>query len=225
MDGFRGARLDTHAGGREIHICPQYQTRQMLATNLGPFRDYPMSRVINPRRFLKESDLKHLRMAFPTSIGVRVFFSGFIVVLFNSQKDIVRSWDEGQIIHFGALRVGYDIAVHEMTKTEISTGAVIANNPNNFEQSAAIGLKLRLPGGLECLTVPTHAFVNLYQPKRRPLLRFVEWIAKSKEALRRFAPVKADSSTPAIGIAKKPFTNSPLGHGVWLAGNSTKVCV
>jgi hypothetical protein len=148
-----------------------------------------------------------LRMAFPTSVGVRVFISGFIVVLFNNQKDIERSWDEGQIREFGALRVGYDIAVHEPT---ISTGAVIANEPNKFEQSAAIGLKLRLPGGLECLTVPTHAFVKLYQAKCRPLLRFAEWIAKSKEALRRFAPVRTDSGTPATGIAKQPFTNSSL---------------
>jgi hypothetical protein len=112
------------------------------------------------------------------------------------------------------------IAVHEPT---ISTEAVIANEPNKFERSAAIGLKLRLPGGLECLTVPTHAFVKLYQAKRRPLLRFAEWIAKSKEALRRFAPVRTDSGTPATGIAKQPFTNSSLGRGVWLAGSSTKV--
>jgi hypothetical protein len=104
---FHVTHVDTHAGGREIHVFPQFQTRQMLYTNFGPFRDYPTSRVINARRFLKESDLKSLRMAFPTSVGVRVSISGFIVVLFNNQKDIERSWDQGQIREFGTLCVGY----------------------------------------------------------------------------------------------------------------------
>jgi hypothetical protein len=222
---FHVACLDTHAGGREIHVHPEFQRRDLVLTNFAPFRDDPMYRAINPRRFLKENDLKTLRIAFPTSIGAQVLISGFIVVLFNTQEDIERSWDEGEITEFGALRVGYDIAAHEPTKSEISTGAVITHDPNKLDQSAALGLKLRLPGGLECLTIPTHAFVKLYETKRRPLLRFAEWIAKSKMALRRFAPVKTDSSTPAFGIGKQPFTNSPIGCGVWLAGSSTKVRV
>ncbi|KAL1969233.1 hypothetical protein VTN77DRAFT_487 [Rasamsonia byssochlamydoides] len=88
---------------------------------------------------------------FPTSVGARVFISGFIVVLFNRQKDIEESWKNGLVTEFGCLRLGYDIVTHEPTINGISSGTPIAPVPNELSSSAALGLKLRLPGGLQCI--------------------------------------------------------------------------
>lgn len=55
---------DTHAGGREIHIHPEFLLPQLSQLYSGS-REDPLRRHINPRRFLTESDLELLRRFFP----------------------------------------------------------------------------------------------------------------------------------------------------------------
>jgi hypothetical protein len=57
-------------------------------------QDDPIRAALNPRRFLSQDDLNILREMFPSAVGVRVFMSGFIVILFKTREDIEKSWLE-----------------------------------------------------------------------------------------------------------------------------------
>ena len=222
----------THAGGREIHIIPYYQ-RPLQTQMYAVGRTDPVSGVINTRRFLSEEDLNIARQAFPSAVGMRVYFSSFAIVLFRSQNDLDKSWRNDQLVtEFGGLRLGYDVIdTHTMTveskdvKHEISVGKPVARLPDWLGSSASLGLKLRLSSGICCITVPTHAFVKLpKQIKSQAMLRLVNQLARVKLAMRRFSPGRSEP-TPAIGTSRKHLTNSPLGRVVWIAGESIKVCV
>jgi hypothetical protein len=99
------ANLASQAGGREIHILPSFQRPRYTHMYLRGRPD-PIDGAINPRRFIPVSDLETLQEAFPTAVGVRVFFSGFVVVLFDKQKDLEKSWKEGLMSEFGCLHLG-----------------------------------------------------------------------------------------------------------------------
>jgi hypothetical protein len=109
VSGIRSFVLDTHAGGREIHLYPICQRPQFTHLYEGRGIPDPIARAINPRRFLSQDDLNTLREIFPSAVGARVFISGFIIVLFNSRRDIETSWEKGLASEFGLLRLGYDI--------------------------------------------------------------------------------------------------------------------
>jgi hypothetical protein len=58
-------------------------------------RPDPIDGVINPRRFIRIRDLEKRQEVFPTAVGVRIFFAGFVDVLFDQQKDVEKSWEKG----------------------------------------------------------------------------------------------------------------------------------
>jgi hypothetical protein len=117
---------------------------------------------------------------FPSAVGVRVFMSGFIVILFKTRADIEKSWlEDGRAGEFGYLRLRYDIIEDEPTQKVLSRGARIAAKPDCSETSAALGVKIRFPSGQEAITVPTHAFVALRSIRTSPMLRVANWYSPS----------------------------------------------
>jgi len=218
--------MSTHAGGREIHLLPAGITER--TTTIWPrFQHDPIRAALNPRRFLSQDDLNLLREMFPSAVGVRVFMSGFIVILFKTRADIEKSWmEDGPASEFGYLRLRYDIIEDEPTQKELFKGAAIAAKRDCFETSVALGVKIRFPSGLEAITVPTHGFVALRSIRTSPMLRVANWYALIKRKLGRFATLKRGSSEPAVGTPRhQPKGNSPLGKSVFLAGSAQEVCV
>ncbi|KAJ9480590.1 hypothetical protein VN97_g12961 [Penicillium thymicola] len=60
---------------------------------------------------------------FPCALGVRVFISGFIVILFKSRGDIENSWlRDGLADSFGSLCLLYDILQDEPTRNVVPPG-------------------------------------------------------------------------------------------------------
>lgn len=219
------ATADTHAGGREIHFHPVFQVPEFHMSSQLFFRENPLDRPINPRRFLAPETLNFLRTMFPMAIGVRVLISGFIIVLFKTEKDMKASWDLGRVSEFGGLRLGYDLLADEATSQVTVSGRSITDSPENVKSFAALGLKLRLSQGTLCITIPTHAFVRTRQTQSRAYIRAVDWMARVKTALWRFAPFTIGSKMEAIGTSnEEPNSNSPLGKRVWLAGERQMVC-
>jgi hypothetical protein len=95
---------------------------------------------------------------FPTSLGARVLISGFIVNLFKSRANIENFWQhDGLAGTFGALRIINDLLEDMATQKIVSKGAAITATPDSFDGYAALGLKIRFPGGQEAITAPTHS--------------------------------------------------------------------
>ncbi|KAJ5101432.1 hypothetical protein NUU61_003654 [Penicillium alfredii] len=200
---------DTHAGGREIHIHPEYLLPQLSKVYSGS-REDPLRRRINPRRFLAESDLELLRRFFPSAIGVRLLIAGFVIVLFRNRKDIEASWLEGCVPSFGLMRLGYDVAVHYPAKTVVDSGNGVAVSPEQRDSITPLGLKLKFPDGSQGVIVPTHAFVNIKTPQGNSAHKDASWVAKTKSTFSKATAAKAKNC-----VIKGSTGNSPLGKSVW----------
>ncbi|KAJ5594588.1 uncharacterized protein N7459_000796 [Penicillium hispanicum] len=200
---------DTHAGGREIHLYPEYLLPQLSQAYSGSRQD-PLRHRINPRRFLVASDLELLHRFFPSAIGARVLISGFIVVLFRNRKDIEASWLEGCVPTFGLLRLGYDIAVHYPTEAVADSGNAVADSPDQDENATPLGLKLKFPDGSRGIVVPTHAFVDLKTPQENMAHKHASWLAKTKSTFSKATAIKIKER-----IRRGSAVESPLGKSVW----------
>lgn len=213
--------IGTHAGGLEIHVQPRGCIER--TTTIWPkLQPDPLSVVLNPRKFLSQDDLHLLREMFPCALGVRVFVSGCMVILFKSRDDVENSWlRDGVADSYGSLRLIYDILQDEATRNVVPRGAAITARSDCVDGYAALGLKLRFPSGEEAITVPTHAFVTLRPMLPTTLLRINDWYQHIKRKMARYLPVRKGSSVPAVGTARHQSTgNSPLGRYVYLAGES-----
>ena len=62
---------------------------------------------------------------FPTSIGVRILVTGFIIILYKSIKDLKDSWAQGIFETIGTLQLGYSAAVYVPTATSIGYGSAV----------------------------------------------------------------------------------------------------
>ncbi|KAJ5675388.1 hypothetical protein N7462_008285 [Penicillium macrosclerotiorum] len=213
--------ISTHAGDLEIHLAPGGLIEQ-TTTKWPKLQPDPIIGTLTPRKFFSRGHLQRLREMFPTSIGARVFISGYIVILFKSRTDVEESWlHDGLADTFGALRLRYDILEDSPTQKAIARGAAIAAKPDCVEAYTALGLKLRFPEGQEAITVPTHAFVGLRGIRTSALRRIADLYYLFKQKLARYSPIQRGLSLPAIGSAwRQPIGNSPLGKQVFLAGGS-----
>lgn len=180
---------DTHAGGREIHIHPEFFLPRLSQVYSGSRKD-PLRDPINPRRFLSASDLELLHRFFPAAIGARVLISGFIIVLFRKQEDIEASWLEGCIPSFGFLRLGYDVAVHFPTETVPESGNAVAESSGQRDSVTPLGLKLKFADGSEGITVSTHAFVDLKTPVEHSSHKGLGLLSRTKSAFSRATALK-----------------------------------
>lgn len=207
---------DTHAGEREIHVYPEYLLPQLSQVYNGSRSD-PLRRQINPRRFLTASDLHLLRRFFPLSIGVRVLISGFIIVLFRHRKSMKASWLEGCVPSFGLLRLGYDIAVHYPTETGAEGGNAVAES-NESNCIVPLGLKLKFLDDSHGITVPTHAFVDVKNPRSREPPP-TSWLSRTKSVFSRSAAIRMKDSV-RLGVPM----DCPLGKPAWFVADPQEVC-
>lgn len=208
---------DTHAGGREIHIHPEYLLPQLSQVYRGSRQD-PLRRRINPRRFLTASDLELLRRFFPAAIGARVLISGFIIVLFRNRKDIEASWLEGCVPSFGLLRLGYGIAVHYPTVAVADSGNAVAGSPEKSESVTSLGLKLRFADESQGIAVATHGFVNQKTAQGNIARKERSWLAKTKSTFSKATALKVKERVKMGAVV-----DSPLGKGVWFVQEPKEV--
>lgn len=208
---------DTHAGGREIHIHPEYLLPQLSQIYNGG-REDPLSRRINPRRFLPATDLELLRRFFPSAIGARVLISGFIIMLFRNRKAIEASWLEGCVPTFGLLRLGYDVAVHYPIESVADSSNAVADSPEKSESATPLGLKLKFPDGSHGIVVPTHAFVDVKTPQEKLARTHRSLLSRSKSTLAKVCAKKLKSC-----VKMKHNGTSPVGKTVWFVQDPKEV--
>lgn len=208
---------DTHAGGREIHIHPEYLLPQLSKVYSGSRPD-PLRRRINPRRFLTASDMELLRRFFPAAVGARVLIAGFIIVLFRTRKDIEASWLEGCVPSFGLLRLGYGIAVHYPTVAVADSGNAVAGTPENSESITSLGLKLRFADDSLGIAVATHGFVDMKTAQGNFANKERSWLAKTKSKFSKATAMKIKECVKT-GAA----VESPLGRSVWFVQEPKEV--
>lgn len=213
---------DSHAAGREVHVLPDHSAPPLKYRSIPA--SYTNVETINPRSFLSPEEIKSIRKAFPGSTGAQVLLTGWLLIMFAEKKAMEACWGKGTPDEIGGLRVGYTLASFQGTAETIESSRGVSDKPDTFIQQAAIGLRLRLPGGLEAITTVSHAFVRLTDPRmsdRRK--RFMEHILRAKDYLKKMRPQPSQAPTAGI-LRSKLFGNSPLGKKVWLGGTNTCVC-
>jgi len=213
--------LDTHAGGREIHIMPRYMIPDLTGYYARAFED-PIGRELNPRRFLTARDLNHIRNLFPHATGVRVLICGIVIILFRTGSDMRLTWERGGPDTIGLLNVGYDIAEHIQTRAEHWSYAV-SEHPDDLSCSVCLGLRLKLANGQEAITTATHGFVELETSKNRMVLCFADWYIRLKNILSRFLSIPTETDVLGMATPRELAGNSPLGKAVWLSGTNRRV--
>ncbi|KGO58501.1 hypothetical protein PEX2_070020 [Penicillium expansum] len=185
----RGAQNinNTHAAGREIHVLPAQTLPPVSPLGL-LMRPVNIERI-NPRSFLEPQKVTLIREAFPGSIGAQILITGWLLILFPEKKSLKTCWDKGVTDEVGGLRVGYIIASFHATANIVESGRAVSSAPGTLAQQAALGLRLRLPGGQEAITTVTHAFVRLADSRMsRIRKRFTEYILTAKDYLKRIQP-------------------------------------
>lgn len=210
----------THAGGRAIHVQPNFFTPDPLR-NLIP-SEVMILRSIYPRRMLTFSDISAIREALPTSVGIRIFISGLAVVLYKNKTDMIAALNRPCPSYIGDLNVGYDILRIEPSAETTKTGHSVANSPNSFESRGNLGLRIQLADGVNAVTTVTHGFVKLPRPPRA-FSRAADWLVSAKQALSKFKSPRDTGVIPSDVEMREKRTMSPVGKEVFLVGMPKKV--
>jgi hypothetical protein len=223
----KGACEDIEAGGRPVHPYPEDRSNiQPLGRILTPRfpwkEDYLFKDGINPRKFLSPEKIDGLRELFPAAVGARVFVSGFLVVLFNSLRDIQAMYERDWIMEVGGLRTVYDEYRLEPSADTVTSGMEVSEKPNSLYGQGCLGLRVRMSDGKEAITTVTHGFVRNPQRSRMTIM-LSEWILRAKSALLRFRRPPLQSETSAIRVVQSSSKNSPIGKEVWLATEQKRV--
>ena len=215
---------DTHAAGLPIHVLPSFivpprAPQQRLLND-------PIVEIINPREILSLGNLYSIHRFFPTSIGVRILVTGFIIILYKSMKDLKDAWAQGVFETIGTLQLGYSVPVYVPTATSIGYGSAVTTkeDANIYENQGCLGLRIRLPNGNEAITTTTHAFVRLMATDNVSRVRYQasDWLVRTVRLLRELKPVKRFLEIPAVSRIRQR-QNSSLGQRVFLAGTDTLV--
>lgn len=217
-DGGR-CPIDTHAGGSEIHILPDHENPVAMGY---PTLQDPISRRINPRMVLTFEDRLSIQRTFSDCVGVRLLVCGFIVILFQSKKDMRRAWDKGIPPTVGALRVIFNVPMYQPSVKTASYGYATGSVPNSCNH-ACLGLRLRMESGEDVITTVTHAYVKLRPMSTwKAAYKFTDFYIRMKEALLRTRPLK-QLPIVAVGWTSGPMLNTSIGKTVWLAESDTEV--
>ncbi|KAI3141939.1 hypothetical protein CBS147326_2026 [Penicillium roqueforti] len=148
------------------------------------------------------------------SIGAQILFTGWLLILFPEKKSLEACWDKGVPDEVGGLRVGYIIASFHATANIVESGRAVSSAPGILAQQAALGLRVRLPGGQEAITTVTHAFVRLADSRMSKIRkRFTEYILTAKDYLKRMTPPPRQTPQAAI-VHPKQVANSPVGKQI-----------
>ena len=148
----------------ERHACYQ-STLCHLYTYRGTLVNYTDMKIIEPRSFLSPEEIRSIRKAFPGSTGAQVLLTGWLLIMFAEKKAMEACWGKGTPDEIGSLRVGYTLASFQGTAETIESARGVSDKPETFAQQAAIGLRFRLPGGLEAIMTVSHAFIRLVDPR------------------------------------------------------------
>lgn len=224
--GFEGSAPihDTHAAGLPIHVLPSFIVPPRTP-NLRLLND-PIAEIINPREILSLENLFPIHKYFPTSIGVRILVTGFIIVLYKSIQHLKNSWVRGVFETIGTLQLGYSAAVYIPTATSTGYGSAVTTKEDGsvLGNQGCLGLRIRLPNGNEAITTTAHAFVRLMTTNNVSRIRYQasDWLVRTTSLLRELKPIKRFLEIPAISRIRQRH-NSSLGQRVFLAGTDTFV--
>lgn len=193
--------IHTHAAGREVHVIETINPPLKQRGFISPYaRPVPIGRLINPRRMLTSMDIATIRSCFPLSVGVRIYLSGSVIILFHNTNDMDNTRHEGfPWIYCGGLRMGFDVI--NVRPSAIST----RSNQEKFSSGSrrCYGLKIRLPDGREAVTTPTHRHVRKsLKFKLGQLEGLVEWVVtKLMSLLERLGSSESSKSESRKGAA------------------------
>ena len=81
------------------------------------------------------------------AIGVRIKLSRFALLFYPQLAAMYHDWDIVVPKTLGRLVVGYMII--DIQRSALSSGAAVSTKPDDLHESAALGLKLRLPNERE----------------------------------------------------------------------------
>ena len=211
----------THAGGREIHIMPNYIYPPFTAP-VGKTRSLPISQI-DCRSFVSAHAVESIREAFPGAVGFQIWFSGWCILLFPNNKSMGDSWKHGTPAEIGGLRVGYGIIECNRTADRIENSISVSSRPSDYAQSAPLGLRLRMPCGTDVITTVSHAFVQLPDEMSRVKKKYTGIVLYLKSRIQESRLWRQNPIRTAM-VQGQDSGNSPLGKRVWMAGTDTQVC-
>lgn len=204
----------THAAGREVHVFEAINPPFKQGALITPYaRPVPVGRLINPRRMLTSMDIATIRSCFPLSVGVRIYLSDSIIILFHNKQDMDDTRHEGfPWIFCGGLRMGFDVL-------NVRPSAISTTQPNQEKFSGSrrcYGLKIRLPDSREAVTTTTHRHVRK-SPKFKlgRLEGLAEWVLAKHGNASRGLIERLSSSDPAKSESRK---GAALGKLACIAG-------
>lgn len=210
---------DTHAGGREIHLLPEFYTPPPYL----PFREDPLPQLIDCRRLLGSKYLRIIRDYFPGSSGIWILICGFVYILFPNELNLKNSLAKGIVPSIGGQRARYLVPKYRSTAATVQSGHALSDKPDDFGTNGCLGLRLRLQNGQEVITTTTHAFVRLCVNPKSVKIKLAEYYISIRNKLASFSGAKRKGSEPAVAETRKRKGNSPLGTVVWLAGTNIRV--
>ncbi|KAJ5101132.1 hypothetical protein N7456_007184 [Penicillium angulare] len=225
------------AGGRPIHYYPSDRFDYVPWGILTPRTPHDFNnhfdRFINPRRFLRATDLDSLRELFPKATGVNVFVAGFMVIIFDDQTDVQDAYQKIWPLELAGLRVFFDIGHYELTTSTLQYGLGLSTMPsqemdtlaahqqNTSSRAGSLGLKVQMQDGLIAMTTVTHGFVRLPGVSILNSVKNVvsAMLKKMKQSLSRYTPARTPAPTSLVipaGVQHADLTSDPVGRGVWI---------
>ncbi|KAK2776716.1 hypothetical protein FQN53_002508 [Emmonsiellopsis sp. PD_33] len=146
---------------------------------------------------------------YPDSVGIRIYITGFAVVLFRNTAAIKNAWKAGYPDDIGGLDVVYETVTTEATAVTVQSSRDISDKPDSFHSRGCLGLRIKGQSGTEAVTAVTHAFVKL-PGKWWMYSKLAYWLFRAKEKLLGCHGPKAGGG------------NLPLGKSVYIAGEAEK---
>lgn len=179
----------------------------------------PIKRRVNPQHCLSPDDLKILHQQFPSAVGVCVLNSHFALLLYPTVESIYNNWKAGVPASIGGLDVGYTLSDCSPSNTALESGSAISTVLDNYTNVAALGLKLRLPNGQECITTVSHSFFP-HKPHLGMKWFLSYYTQKVKAILTKFQAPLTPLHQPVQILHQNQGPGSPLGTSIWAAGSN-----
>lgn len=129
-------------------------------------------------------------------------------------------WDGGVPETVGGLSVVYSLPDLDPSTVTIPSGMSTSTTKNGYTDVAALGLRLKMPDGQECITTATHAFIH----SKSLIMRFLSHCFQmAKNSLRSSKAPPSPSFHPPQVLTPSTKNNNGLGKKVWAAGSNNFV--
>ncbi|KAI9370466.1 hypothetical protein BJX61DRAFT_535613 [Aspergillus egyptiacus] len=220
-----------YAGGRPIHYLPRDHLEHIPSGILTPRSldkyNQHFDRYINPRRFLRPSDLDCLRELFPEAVGVEVLIAGFMIVLFDTLQQVRLAYSEVWPLELAGLRVFFDVVRYRITVPSIESGLGVSagTSGEHHARAGCLGLKVQLQDGSSAITTVTHSFVHFPEISTPANMTHSFWtlLDKAKRSLRRYLPARIGEDDGPHILAERGLTNNPVGRDVCLTSSHRRL--